>query len=101
MRKRIYIGNILSSLPAALVVPLAPFVFILINSEGRIPGYFHEYIVRSLMIIYPITLIICLIVSIKLMRQDRLRPAFYVSVIPLLLFLILAAVFYFGGVVMR
>jgi hypothetical protein len=101
MKKFIYISNIISALPAIIVVPLVPFIFILIEGEGRIPGYLHEYAVRMLMVIYPLSLIACLVGSIKLMRLGVLRPALIVSLLPLLVFFLLFSFFYFGGVVLR
>lgn len=101
MRKLVYAGNILSTLPAAIVVPLVPFIFILIDSEGRIPGYFHEYALRFLMVLYPLVLIACLIGSIRMLRRDRVRPALIVSLIPLLVFGLLFTTYFFGGVVLR
>ena len=101
MRKLVYTGNILSTLPAALVVPLVPFIFILIDGEGRIPGYFHENAVRILMVLYPLSLIFCLVMSIRLMRRDRMMPAAWLSFIPLGIFGLLTWTYIVGGVVLR
>ena len=101
MRKLVYAGNILSTLPAAIVVPLVPFIFILIDSEGKIPGYFHEYALRFLMVLYPLVLIASLVGSIKLLRQDHIRSALVVSLMPLLVFGLLFVTYFFGGVVLR
>lgn len=100
-RKLVYTANILSILPAALVVPLVPFIFILINGEGRIPGYFHENLLRFFMVAYPITLIACLVLSIRLLRQDRVSRAFKVAIVPLLVFGCLVVTYMYGGVVLR
>ncbi len=101
MKKIITISNIFSALPAIIVVPLVPFIFILIDGEGKIPGYLHEYAVRILMIAYPASLIACLPGSIKLMRLGSLQSALAVSLLPLLVFFLLFGFFYFGGVVLR
>jgi hypothetical protein len=101
MRKLVYAGNILSSIPAALVVPLVPFIFILIQGEGRIPGHFHEYLLRGLMVLYPLALIGCLVSSIRLLRRNRPRPALWISFIPLAIFGLLLWTFLAGGVVLR
>lgn len=101
MRKLVYAGNIISTLPAALVVPLVPFIFILIDGEGKIPGYFHEYALRTLMVLYPLTLIACLFGSVRLLRSNQTRPALIVSLIPLLVFVLLLSTYLFGGVVLR
>ena len=101
MRKLVYAGNILSTLPAALVVPLVPFIFILIDNEGKIPGYFHEYALRTLMVLYPLVLIACLVGSVKMLRRNRIRYAMIVSFVPLLVFGLLFATYFYGGVVLR
>jgi hypothetical protein len=101
MRKLAYIGNILSTLPAALVVPLVPFIFILIDGEGRIPGYFHENAVRILMVAYPLVLIFCLVMSIRWLRQDRVTPAIWLSFVPLGIFGLLVWTYVGGGVMLR
>ena len=101
MRKLVYTGNILSTLPAALIVPLVPFIFILIDGEGRIPGHFHENALRILMVGYPITLIVCLLTSIRWMRQDRLSSAAWLSFVPLAIFGLLVWIFIAGGVRLR
>ena len=101
MRKLVYTGNILSSIPAALVVPLVPFIFILIDGEGRIPGYLHENLLRFLMVLYPIALIICLLGSIRLLRRDRLKPALWISLTPLMIFGLLVLTYMNGGIVLR
>ena len=101
-RKRVvYVFNILSALPAVLVVPLVPFVFFLIDGEGKVPGYLHENAVRVLMLLYPLVLVSCLVLSIRWTRAGRVRAAIPVSLTPLLVFALLAACFYFGGVVLR
>lgn len=101
MKKIIYAFNIIAALPAALVVPLLPFVFILIHDEGRIPGLLHENAVKILMFVYPLALLCCVTGAIKLTRQARLRPAMVLSLIPLVIFMLLAAIFFFGGVRLR
>ncbi len=101
MRKLAIVGNILSTIPAALVVPLVPFIFILIVGEGRIPGYFHEYALRFLMVAYPVTLVTCLVLSIRLLRRDRPRPAAWISFVPLAVFGLLVWTYLAGGIVLR
>ncbi len=101
MRKLVYAGNILSTIPAALVVPLVPFIFILIADEGRIPGFFHENLLRFLMVLYPLALIACLWGSIRLLRRDRIRPALWISLIPLFIFGMLMLAYVTGGIVLR
>ena len=101
MRKLVYTGNILSTIPAALVVPLVPFIFILIDGEGRIPGELHENLLRFLMVLYPIALIACLVGSIRLLRKDRLEPALWISLIPLAIFGLLVMTYLTGGIVLR
>lgn len=100
-RKFVYAVNILATIPAALVLPLSPFIFILIQGEGRIPGFFHEYLLRFLMIAYPVALAICLFMSIRMLRANRVVDAFCYGLVPLMLFLILLFTFLFGGVVLR
>jgi hypothetical protein len=100
-KKLVYVTNIIAALPALLIVPLVPFIFILIVGEGRIPGFFHEYALRALMVLYPITLIACVVGSIRLLRRNRTVPAFWISLCPLVVFILLAATFWFGGVVLR
>lgn len=101
MRKLVIAGNILSTIPAALVVPLVPFTFLLVDGEGRVPGYFHEYLLHVLMLAYPVVLIASLWLSTRLRRRDRLRPALGISLVPLGVFLLLAWTFLAGGVVLR
>ena len=101
MRKLIYSGNIISTLPALIVVPLVPFIFILIDGEGRIPGFFHEYSLRALMVIYPLTLIACLFGSLRLLRRGRVRTAAWISFLPLAVFGLLLWTYIGGGVVLR
>ena len=101
MRKLTYVGNILSTLPSLLVVPLVPFIFILIDGEGRIPGYFHEYSLRALMVAYPLILIACFFTTLRLLRANRERTAAWVSFFPLCVFALLVLVFVYGGVVLR
>ena len=101
MRKLVYTGNILSTIPAALVVPLVPFIFILIDGEGRIPGMFHENLLRGLMVLYPLALITCLWGSIRLLRRDRLKPALWISLLPLGIFGLIVLTYLTGGVVLR
>lgn len=101
MRKLVYTGNILSTIPAALVVPLVPFIFILIDGEGRIPGYLHENLLRVLMVMYPVALIGCLWGSIRLLRRDRVTAALWISLVPLAVFGLLVLTYLAGGVVLR
>ncbi len=101
MKKLVYAGNILSAVPAALVVPLLPFTFLLIDGEGRVPGFFHEYLLRTLMLAYPVTLAACLWLSVRLLRRDRLRAALGTSLVPLGVFLVLLWTYLAGGVVLR
>ena len=101
MRKLVYIGNILSTVPAALVVPLVPFTFLLIDGEGRIPGLFHEHLLRALMLTYPVTLAACLWLSVRLLRRDRPRAALGTSLVPLGVFLLLLWTYIAGGVMLR
>ena len=101
MKKIVYAFNIISALPSMLVVPLLPFVFILVQGEGRVPGYFHESAVKILMFVYPLLLIGCVIASIKLTRKDRPKPALPISLLPLVAFALLFFAFYFGGVQLR
>lgn len=101
MKKVVYSGNILSTLPALIVVPLVPFIFILIDGEGRIPGYFHEYTLRTLMIVYPLTLLGCLFGSLRLLRAGKAKAAAWVSFLPLAVFALLVLTYIQGGVVLR
>jgi len=101
MRKLTYTGNILSALPSLLIVPLVPFIFILIDGEGRIPGYFHEYTLRTLMVAYPLILIVCFFTTLKLLRTDRERVAAWISFVPLCVFGLLVLVFIYGGIDIR
>ncbi len=101
MRKLTYTGNILSALPSLLIVPLVPFIFILISGEGKIPGYFHEYTLRILMVAYPLILVACFFATLKLLRANRERTAAWVSFVPLCVFGLLVLVFIYGGVVLR
>ena len=54
MKFLFYFTVSLALIPLLLVLPLAPFTFILVEGEGTIPGMRQEYIFHSLMIIYPI-----------------------------------------------
>ncbi len=101
MRKLTYVGNILSALPSLLIVPLVPFIFILIDGEGKIPGYFHEYSLRALMVAYPLILLICFFGTLRLLKTNRERTAAWISFIPLSVFGLLIAVYVYGGVVLR
>ncbi len=101
MKKSIYVGNIISALPSLLVVPLVPFIFILIHGEGKIPGYFHEYLLRTLMVVYPLALIACVITSLKIGRQGNHQLAVWISLVPLAIFAALVATLVFGGIVLR
>jgi len=100
-RKLIYASNIISALPTLIVVPLVPFIFILIVGEGKIPGFFHEYALRTLMVLYPVALIACVIGSLKLLRRDQMTQALWVSLLPLGIFALLVVTLLFGGVVLR
>ena len=100
-KKLVYIGNIISALPATLVVPLVPFIFILIDGEGRIPGMLHENMVRGLMVLYPIALLTCVICAIRFTRRGQVQLGMLVSLIPLFIFVSLFFVFYYGGVTLR
>ena len=101
MRKLTYTGNILSALPSLLVVPLVPFIFILIDGEGKIPGYFHEYSLRILMVAYPVILIACFFGTLRLLRKNKERFAAWLSFVPLCVFGLLLLVYLYGGVVLR
>ena len=101
MRKLTYAGNILSALPSLLIVPLVPFIFILIDGEGKIPGYFHEYTLRFLMVAYPLILIACFFTTLKLLRANQDRIAAWVSFIPLCVFVLMFLVFIYGGIDLR
>ncbi|MBX2870209.1 MAG: hypothetical protein KTR18_16125 [Acidiferrobacterales bacterium] len=101
MRKLTYVGNILSALPSLLVVPLVPFIFILIDGEGKIPGFFHEYSLRTLMVAYPLILLACFFSTLRLLKTNKERLAAWISFIPLGVFGLLVAVYVYGGVVLR
>ncbi len=101
MRKLVYAGNILSAVPAALVVPLVPFTFLLIDGEGRVPGVFHETLLRILMLGYPPALAACLWLSVRLLRRGSTRAALGISLVPLGVFLLLLWTYLAGGVVLR
>jgi len=101
MKKLVYSGNIISALPTLIILPLAPFIFILINGEGKIPGHFHEYALRTLMVVYPLSVVICVFFSIRLLRNGFQRAAAWVSFLPLGVFGLLLLTYLQGGVVLR
>ena len=101
LKKLVIAFTILSLVPAALVVPLVPFTFFLVDGEGRIPGYFHEYLLHFLMLAYPVILLACLWGARRLVRGGTLKLAVGISLVPLGVFLLLLWTFVWGGIVLR
>ncbi|MGI9310493.1 MAG: hypothetical protein ACR2P7_03040 [bacterium] len=100
MKKPVYALNILSAIPGILIVPLAPFAFLIIDGEGRVPGLLHERAFIALLIAYPMLLPICLWRSLSALRRRR-RAALIIAVAPLVCALALLWVFIAGGIRLR
>ncbi len=101
MNKLVTVFNILSAIPAALVVPLVPFTFFLVEGEGRVPGDFHEYLLHFLMVCYPVVWVLSLWGSRRLLRTGKSKPALGLSLTPFGVFLLLLWTYLAGGVVLR
>ena len=100
-KKLVVVGNILSTLPALIVVPLVPFVFILIEGEGKIPGFFHEYTLRTLMLLFPVVLLVSFLYSRKLFRLEKFTPSFWISLCPFVVFGLIVITLFYGGIVLK
>lgn len=101
MKKFIYALNILSALPGVILIPLAPFAFLLIDGEGKVPGLAHERACIALLLAYPPLLLACIALSVHALRRLRMRRAVLFALLPLLCALLLAWVFTAGGVRLR
>ena len=98
MKFLFYFTVSLALIPLLLVLPLAPFTFILVEGEGTIPGMRQEYIFHSLMIIYPIAAVLCGYFAIKGFRRMPGLRHYVIGVVPLFLFIMLVAIFINGGI---
>ena len=96
MKKLLITLNLLAGLPGIVLVPLAPFGFLLVEGEGRVPGFAHEYAVIALIIAYSVSLPVCIPLSLRARRR-----AFTVAALPLLLLALLVWAYVFGGVRLR
>ena len=101
MRKTVITLNILAFIPALILVPLSPFAFILIYNEGTIPGMFHERLLQTLMVLYPLGLLAMVIMSIRLVKRQMHVPAIVISIIPSIMSTAIVLVYLFGGIQLR
>ncbi|NKB64887.1 MAG: hypothetical protein GKR95_23150 [Gammaproteobacteria bacterium] len=101
MKRLITLFNILAIIPAIILVPLAPFTFILIEGEGSISGYFHEYLLKTLMVSYTFILVFCIYLSIRLMRRGQTQLALVLSTLPTLTTTAIVLTYLFGGIHLR
>ncbi|NKB76860.1 MAG: hypothetical protein GKR96_07375 [Gammaproteobacteria bacterium] len=101
MKRLVTLFNILAIIPSIILVPLAPFTFILIHNEGSISGYFHEYLLQTLMVSYTFILVLCIFFSIALMRKGRTRIAVLLSILPTITTAAIALTYIFGGIHLR
>lgn len=100
MKKFTYTLNILAAIPGVILVPLAPFAFLIVDGEGRAPGWLHEYAVMALLASYPVALAAGIGGSVWMLRRGH-RRAPLVAALPLLCALLLAWAFVAGGVRLR
>lgn len=101
MKKLTYALNIAAAIPGVVLVPLAPFAFLIIDGAGRAPGWFHEYTVMALLASYPVTLAAGIGGSVFALRRGRRRLPVLIAALPLLCALALAWAFIDGGVRLR
>lgn len=101
MKKLVYALNIASAIPGIILVPLAPFAFLIVEGEGRRPGLFHEYAVMALLVAYPFVLAAGIGGSLFALRRGGRRGALAAAALPLLCALSLVWVFVAGGVRLR
>ncbi len=98
MKFLFYFTISLALLPLLLILPLAPFTFLLVEGEGTIPGMAQEYLFHTLMITYPVSAIICGYIAIKGFRKMPEFRYMIVGIVPLFLFTLLVAIFIVGGI---
>lgn len=103
MKKLTIALNIAATVVGVVLVPLAPFAFLIVDGEGRVPGWFHEYAVMALLASYPLALAAGIGGSVFALRHGGrgYRWAPRVAVLPLLCALLLVWVFIDGGVRLR
>ncbi len=100
-KKAVYALNILSAIPGILIVPLAPFAFLILDGEGRIPGLLHEHAFTALLLCYPFLLLGCIGFSVFSLRRGGGYGVLIVAALPLICALLLVWVFIIGGVRLR
>lgn len=102
MKKLTIALNIAATVAGVVLVPLAPFAFLIVDGEGRVPGWFHEYAVMALLASYPLALAAGIGGSVWALRRarDRWLPPL-IAALPLLCALTLAWAFIAGGVRLR
>ena len=101
MKRLISLFNILSIIPAIILVPLAPFTFILIEGEGSIPGYFHETLLKTLMVAYTFVVVLCITFSIRSIKRNENLKALVLSIMPTLTTAAIVLTYLFGGIHLR
>jgi len=103
MKRLVIALNIMAAVPGVILVPLAPFAFLIVDGEGRAPGWFHEYAVMALLAAYPLVLALGIGGSVWALRRGRLDRRWppLIAVLPALCALLLAWAFVDGGVRLR
>ncbi|MEM7196435.1 MAG: hypothetical protein AAF402_15975 [Pseudomonadota bacterium] len=90
--------NLLAWIPLLIILPLAPFTFILVDGEGSIPGMSQEYAFHTLMISYPLVAIVCGYIAIRRYRLARYPQSALLAAPGILLFTLLLLIFLKGGI---
>jgi len=104
MKKFTFALNIAAAIPGVILVPLSPFAFLIVDGEGRAPGWLHEYAVMALLASYPLMLAAGIGGSVWALRRARDRHRHLpplIAALPLLCALALAWAFIDGGVRLR
>ena len=101
MKKAVTILNILAVIPALIILPLCPFAFILIEGEGTIAGYFHENLLKTLMVSYPVILMAGVMSSVKLRKRNYDGWAVFMAALPSVISTSIVLVYLFGGIQLR
>ena len=100
-KRLIIVLLVLCSLPALVLVPLAPFTFLIIEGEGRIPGRTHEYLSMALLLTYPLVLIASGVLCVRQRRLEAFGLAAVYALLPMLWALLLVWVYLAGGVQLK
>jgi len=103
MNKLVIALNLAAGLPGVILVPLAPFAFLIVDGAGSVPGWFHEYAVMTLLAAYPAVLALGIGGSIWALRSGRIDRRWppLIAALPVVCAVLLAWAFIAGGVRLR